>query len=139
MYAVFRTGGKQYRASPGDRLRIERLDAEVGAIIAFDEVLLVGEGTELEVGSPLVAGGRVQGTVTNQGRAKKVEIIKFKRRAHYMRKKGHRQQYTEVQITEIASSAGTHTYEARARAGGREEAQAHDSAEDSQTQGGAEE
>jgi large subunit ribosomal protein L21 len=139
VYAVFRTGGKQYRASPGDRLRIERLDAEVGEVVAFDEVLLVGEGAALEVGSPLVAGGRVQGTVTSQGRGKKVEIIKFKRRAHYMRKKGHRQAYTEVQITEISSSAGTHTYEARARAGGAREAQPQESSEDSQTQGGSEE
>lgn len=103
MYAVFRTGGKQYRASQGDRVRVERLDAAVGDVIDFDEVLLIGQGTDLKVGAPLVQGGKVQGKVTQQGRAKKVEIIKFKRRAHYMRKKGHRQQFTEVEITSISA------------------------------------
>lgn len=103
MYAVFRTGGKQYRASQGDRLRVERLDAAVGDVIDFDEVLLIGQGADLKVGAPLVEGGKVQGKVTEQGRAKKIEVIKFKRRAHYMRKKGHRQQYTEVEITGISA------------------------------------
>ncbi|HEU4620017.1 MAG TPA: 50S ribosomal protein L21 [Gammaproteobacteria bacterium] len=105
MYAVFRTGGKQYRASQGDRVRVERLEAAVGDVVDFDEVLLIGQGTDLKVGAPLVQGGRVQGKVTQQGRAKKVEIIKFKRRAHYMRRKGHRQQFTEVEITSISAEA----------------------------------
>ena len=102
MYAVFRTGGKQYRVSPGDRLRVERLNAEVGDVIDFDEVLLVGDGTDIRVGKPLVPGGKVQGKVLAQGRSKKIEIIKFKRRAHYRRTAGHRQPYTEVKITSIS-------------------------------------
>ena len=102
MYAVFRTGGKQYRASPGDKLRVERLEAAVGDVIDFDQVLLVGEGKDIRIGSPLIAGGKVQGKVIDQGRAKKIEVVKFKRRAHYRRTQGHRQRYTEVEITSIA-------------------------------------
>lgn len=101
MYAVFRTGGKQYRASQGDRLRVEKLDAAVGDKIEFPEVLLVGEGASIKVGSPLVAGGKVEGKVTAQGRAKKIEVQKFKRRTTYKRRHGHRQHFTEVEITEI--------------------------------------
>lgn len=101
MYAVFKTGGKQYRASQGDRLRVERLDVGVGDTVEFDQVLLVGAGTELTIGSPLVAGGKVQGTVTAQGRGKKIEVVKFKRRKNYRRLHGHRQYYTEVEITSI--------------------------------------
>jgi large subunit ribosomal protein L21 len=102
VYAVIRTGGKQYRVSPGDKLRVERLDAEVGDVVDFDQVLLVGEGSDLRIGSPLLAGGRVQGKVLDQGRAKKIEVVKFKRRAHYRRTQGHRQHYTEVEITSIS-------------------------------------
>ena len=102
MYAVFRTGGKQYRASQGDRLRVERLAAEVGDDVEFDEILLVGEGANVKLGSPLVKGGKVAARVTAQGRAKKIEIIKFRRRKHYKRQAGHRQHYTEVEITSIS-------------------------------------
>ncbi len=102
MYAVFRTGGKQYRASEGDKLRVERLDAEVGDNVQFDEVLLVGEGANIKLGSPTVAGGKVEAKVTAQGRAKKVEVVKFKRRKNYKRLYGHRQHYTEVEVTSIA-------------------------------------
>jgi large subunit ribosomal protein L21 len=101
MYAVFRTGGKQYRASAGERLRVERLDAEPGATVEFDEVLLVGEGADVKIGSPLVTGGKVTATVTEQGRGKKIEVVKFKRRTRYKRLKGHRQFFTEVEITAI--------------------------------------
>ncbi|HEX7080028.1 MAG TPA: 50S ribosomal protein L21 [Gammaproteobacteria bacterium] len=101
MYAVFRTGGKQYRASPGDRLKVERLDAAVGDVVDFDQVLLVGSGTDIRIGSPLIPGGKVQGKVVDQGRTKKIEVVKFKRRAHYRRTHGHRQHYTEVEITSI--------------------------------------
>lgn len=104
MYAVFRTGGKQYRARQGDRLRIERLDAAVGDPVAFDEVLLVGEGANVKVGAPLVAGGKVEAKVVSQGRDDKITIIKFKRRAHYKRVKGHRQPFTEVEITGISGA-----------------------------------
>ena len=104
MYAVFKTGGKQYRASQGDRLRVERLEAEVGDTIEFDQVLLVGEGGDIKVGKPLVAGGKVAGTVTAQGRHPKIEVIKFKRRKNYKRQRGHRQQFTEVEITSISGA-----------------------------------
>src|SRR5690606_24586812 len=102
MYAVFKTGGKQYRASEGDRLRVERLDGEPGQTVEFHQVLLVGQGAAVKVGSPWVEGGKVTATVTAQGRAKKVEVVKFKRRTRYHRLKGHRQHFTEVEITAIA-------------------------------------
>jgi large subunit ribosomal protein L21 len=101
MYAVFRSGGKQYRASKGDRLRVERLDAEEGATVEFDQVLLVGEGADVKLGSPLVSGSSVKATVKSQGKAKKIIVLKFKRRANYKRVKGHRQHFTEVEITSI--------------------------------------
>lgn len=101
MYAVFRSGGKQYRATKGDRVRVERLDAEEGATVQFDEVLLVGEGSNVKLGSPLVAGGSVKATVKAQGRGRKIKVLKFKRRKNYMRTKGHRQLFTEVEITSI--------------------------------------
>ena len=104
MYAVFRTGGKQYRARQGDRVRVERLNAAVGDPVAFDQVLLVGEGANVKVGAPLVAGGKVEATVVSQGRDDKITIIKFKRRAHYKRVKGHRQPFTEVEITAISGA-----------------------------------
>ncbi len=104
MYAVFRTGGKQYRARQGERVRVERLEAGVGDAVNFDEVLMVGEGTKIKVGSPLVAGGKVEAKVIAQGRGKKIMIIKFKRRAHYKRVKGHRQMFTEVEITSISGA-----------------------------------
>jgi len=104
VYAVFRTGGKQYRASKGDRIRVERLDAEEGDSVEFGEVLLVGEGSKVKLGSPLVSGGKVKAKVTEQGRDKKVMVIKFKRRKNYKREKGHRQHFTEVEITSITGA-----------------------------------
>ena len=104
MYAVFKTGGKQYRASQGDRLRVEKLDAEVGDSVEFDQILLVGEGADVQLGAPLVEGGKVEAKVTAQGRGKKVEVIKFKRRKNYKRQHGHRQHYTEVEITSISGA-----------------------------------
>ena len=104
MYAVFKTGGKQYRASQGDKLRVEKLDAEVGDSVEFDQILLVGQGGDIKVGSPLVKGGKVAATVTAQGRGKKIDIVKFKRRKHYQRHHGHRQHYTEVEITSISGA-----------------------------------
>lgn len=104
MYAVFKTGGKQYRASQGDRLRVERIEAEVGDEIEFDQILLVGEGADVKLGSPLIAGGKVAARVIDQGRTKKIEIIKFRRRKHYKRQYGHRQHYTEVEITSISGA-----------------------------------
>jgi large subunit ribosomal protein L21 len=104
MYAVFRTGGKQYRASKGDRLRVERLAGSEGDTIEFDQVLLVGEGAQVKLGTPLVAGSKVKAKVTGQGKGKKVEIVKFKRRQNYRRLKGHRQHYTEIEVTGITGA-----------------------------------
>ena len=101
MFAVIATGGKQYRVEEGGVLRVEKLAAEAGASVEFDQVLLVGEGASVKIGTPYVAGGRVTATIQAQGKADKVGIIKFKRRAHYMRNKGHRQPYTELKITKI--------------------------------------
>lgn len=104
MYAVFRTGGKQYRAAQGDRLRVERLTAQVGDDVEFDEILLVGEGSDIKLGAPLVDGGRVAAKVTAQGRGKKIDVVKFKRRKNYKRRHGHRQHYTEIEITAISAA-----------------------------------
>lgn len=105
MYAVFRTGGKQYRAEKGDVLRLEKLDAGEGDTISFDEVLLVGEGADIKVGNPLVAGTSVSGKVLRQGKSKKVPVVKFKRRQNYLRQGSHRQFFTEVEITAIGGNA----------------------------------
>jgi large subunit ribosomal protein L21 len=102
MYAVFRAGGKQYRAAKGDILRLEKIEAEEGATVKFDEVLLVGEGADVKVGSPLLSGSSVSGKVLKQGKSKKVSVIKFKRRQNYLRQGTHRQFFTEVEITSIA-------------------------------------
>ena len=105
MYAVFRTGGKQYRASEGAVLRVERLNAEVGDTVAFVEVLLVGEGSDIKIGSPMLAGGKVEAKVRSQGRGRKIDVVKFKRRKNYKRTLGHRQYFTEVEVTSIAGGA----------------------------------
>lgn len=102
MYAVFRSGGKQYRAAEGDVLRLEKIDADEGATVEFDEVLLVGEGADVKVGSPLVAGSTVSGKVLSQGKSRKVPVVKFRRRQNYLKQGSHRQFYTEVEITSIA-------------------------------------
>ena len=101
MYAVIRSGGKQYRVESGAKLRIERLSAEIGAAVAFDEVLLVGNGEAVKVGAPLVSGAQVKATVLAQGRDDKVRIFKLRRRKHYQKSQGHRQSYTEVRIDDI--------------------------------------
>ncbi|HHJ11748.1 MAG TPA: 50S ribosomal protein L21 [Chromatiales bacterium] len=103
MYAVIATGGKQYRVAEGDTLRIEKLDAEEGSTVEFDTVLMVGEGEDVKIGTPVVEGARVSATVKAHGRGKKIEIIKFRRRKHHRKQMGHRQDYTEVQITGISA------------------------------------
>ncbi|HET6804449.1 MAG TPA: 50S ribosomal protein L21 [Frateuria sp.] len=100
-YAVIKTGGKQYRVQQGDVLRVELLDAEEGANVSFDQVLLVGSGDSVNVGVPTVAGATVSATVRRHGRADKVRIIKFRRRKHHKKQMGHRQHFTEVEITGI--------------------------------------
>jgi large subunit ribosomal protein L21 len=102
MYAVFRSGGKQYRAAKGDVLRLEKLEAEEGATIDFDEVLLVGEGADVNVGSPVLEGSVVSGKVVRQGKSRKVPVVKFRRRQNYLRQGTHRQFFTEVEITAIS-------------------------------------
>jgi len=106
MYAVFRSGGKQYRASKGERLRLEKLEADEGASVKFDEVLLVGEGRNIKVGSPLLAGSSVSAKVLRQGKSKKVSVVKFRRRQNYLRQHTHRQFFTEVEITDIKGGGG---------------------------------
>ena len=104
MYAVFRTGGKQYRAAKGDVLRLEKIEADEGATVKFDEVLLVGEGSDIKVGSPLVSGSTVSGKVVRQGKSRKIPVVKFKRRQNYLRQGSHRQYFTEVEITGITGA-----------------------------------
>jgi len=105
MYAVIKTGGKQYRVREGDTLRVEKLAAETGAKVRFDQVLMVGEGDKVAVGAPFLAGSQVSATVIRQGRADKIKVVKFKRRKNYLRQKGHRQAFTEVEITKIGAAA----------------------------------
>lgn len=101
MYAVVATGGKQYRVSPGDLLRTERLPGEVGDTVTFDKVLMVSDEETQEFGRPLVEDARVIGRIVAQGRAKKIIVFKYKRRKRYRRKRGHRQYFTAVKIEEI--------------------------------------
>ena len=101
MYAVVRTGGKQVRVSPGDRVRVEKLPGDVGSSIEFADVLLLGGEGELKVGKPAIDGASVSGTITAQGRHPKLTIFKMKRRKGYRRKQGHRQDFTEVLVDEI--------------------------------------
>lgn len=102
MYAVFRTGGKQYRASQGEKIKVEKLDASEGATVEFPDVLMVGEGADVTVGKPLLAGAKVTVRVVAQDRHDKISVIKFKRRTTYKRMHGHRQAFTLVEITGIA-------------------------------------
>jgi large subunit ribosomal protein L21 len=101
MYAVFKTGGKQYRASTGDVIKVEKIEAEKGATIELDQVLMVGEGEDVKVGTPFLEGGKVTAKVLDQGRGDKIKVIKFKRRKNYRRKMGHRQYFTQIEITGI--------------------------------------
>jgi len=104
MYAVFRSGGKQYRAAKGDVLRLEKIEGDEGATVSFDEVLLLGEGSDIKVGSPMLSGSSVSGKVVRQGKSKKVPVVKFKRRQNYLRQGTHRQFFTEVEITAITAA-----------------------------------
>ena len=101
MYAVIKSGGKQYLVREGDTIRVEKLDADEGATVALDEVLLVSDGGAFHIGKPAVAGARVAATVKGHGRGEKIHVLKFKRRKHYRRRMGHRQAYTELSIDGI--------------------------------------
>jgi large subunit ribosomal protein L21 len=101
MFAVIKTGGKQYRVASGDKLKVEKLAGEVGSEIVLDQVLAVGEGASLSLGTPLVSGATVRATVVSHGRLDKVNIFKMRRRKHYKKSQGHRQSYTEIRIDGI--------------------------------------
>ena len=101
MYAVIKTGGKQYRVKPGDKLRVESLDLDEGESIDIDQVLMVGDGADVSIGNPLVSGAVVSAKVLSHGRGKKIDVIKFRRRKHYRRQMGHRQNFTELEITSV--------------------------------------
>jgi large subunit ribosomal protein L21 len=106
MYAVFRAGGKQYRATTGERLKLEKFEGAEGDSVEFDEVLLVGEGNDIEIGKPLLSGTTVSAKVLRQGRTGKVSVTKFRRRHNYLRQHTHRQWFTEVEITAIGGKTG---------------------------------
>ena len=101
MYAVFKTGGKQYRAATGDVIKVEKIEAEKGATVELDQVLMVGEGEDVKVGTPFLEGGKVTAKVVDHGRRDKIKVIKFKRRKNYRRQMGHRQYFTQIEITGI--------------------------------------
>ena len=101
MYAVIKTGGKQYRVAAGEKLKVEQIPADVGAQVILDQVLMVGEGESVRLGKPLVAGATVKATVVAHGRGEKVKIFKMRRRKHYQKHQGHRQGYTEIKIETI--------------------------------------
>ena len=102
MYAVVKTGGKQYRVVAGDKLKVEQIPADVGAEVIIDQVLMVGDGDNVRLGQPIVAGATVKATVVAHGRGDKVTIFKMRRRKHYRKHQGHRQNYTELKIDSIA-------------------------------------
>ncbi len=102
MYAVIKTGGKQYRVAAGEKLKVEQIPADVGAEITLDQVLMVGEGESVKIGTPLISGATVTAKVIAHGRHDKVKIFKMRRRKHYQKHQGHRQNYTEIEISGIA-------------------------------------
>ena len=101
MYAVIKTGGKQYRVAEGDEIKVEKLPGEVGDQVAFDQVILTSDGEEVEVGTPFLESATVVGRIARQAKDRKVVVLKYKRRKGYRRKKGHRQRFTQVRIEEI--------------------------------------
>ncbi|MDT8398996.1 MAG: 50S ribosomal protein L21 [Pseudomonadales bacterium] len=103
MYAVIESGGKQHRVVEGETLKLEKLEAETGATINFEKILMVGEGADVSIGTPYVTSGKVTAEILSHGRGDKVTIIKFKRRKHHRKQQGHRQWFTEVKITGISA------------------------------------
>ena len=101
MYAVIKTGGKQYKVAPGEKIKVEQIAADVGQEIVIDQVLAVGSGADLKVGTPLLAGASVKATVVSHGKHDKVRIFKMRRRKHYKKSQGHRQTYTELEIGSV--------------------------------------
>lgn len=103
MFAVIKTGGKQYKVSLGQKLKVEKLDTEEGASVSFRDVLLIAEGEKIEIGTPLVKSARVDAKVLKQGRERKKIVFKYHPKSRYRKKKGHRQHFTEIEITKIAT------------------------------------
>ncbi|WP_199610833.1 50S ribosomal protein L21 [Flocculibacter collagenilyticus] len=103
MYAVFQSGGKQHRVTEGQTIRLEKLDAETGVALEFDNVLMVADGEDIKIGAPFVAGGKVTAEVVTHGRGDKIKVVKFRRRKHSRKQMGHRQWFTEVKITGISA------------------------------------
>ncbi len=103
MYAVIKTGGKQYRVVTGEKIKVEQIPADVGSEITIDQVFMVGEGEAVKIGTPVVAGASVKATVVSHGRHDKVKIFKMRRRKHYQKHQGHRQNYTELRIEAISA------------------------------------
>ncbi|MBT8041293.1 MAG: 50S ribosomal protein L21 [Xanthomonadales bacterium] len=101
MYAVFKTGGKQYRAATGDVIKVEKIEAEKGSTVELDQVLMVGEGEDVKIGAPFLDGGKVTAKIVDHGRGDKIKVVKFKRRKNYHRTMGHRQYFTQIEITGI--------------------------------------
>lgn len=102
MYAVIKSGGKQYRVASGEKLKVEQIASDVGAEIVIDQVLMVADGDNVSLGTPLVAGASVKAKIVSHGRGDKVHIFKMRRRKHYRKSQGHRQNYTEIEILGIA-------------------------------------
>ena len=102
MYAVIVTGGKQYRVMTGETLRVEKLDVEAGSAVELDNILMVGDGDNITIGAPSIAGALVKATVVSHGRLEKIRIVKFRRRKHHRKQMGHRQHYSEIEITGIS-------------------------------------
>jgi large subunit ribosomal protein L21 len=102
MYAIIKTGGKQYRVQNGLKLKIEQIPADIGSEVRIDQVLMIADGDNISVGNPLLSGVSVKATVLEQGRHDKVRIFKMRRRKHYQKRQGHRQNYTQIQITDIS-------------------------------------
>ncbi len=102
MYAVIATGGKQYKVTEGLTLKVEKLEGDAGAAVDINKVLMIADGSDVKIGTPYLDGSKVSATIVSQGRAKKVEIMKFRRRKHSQKRTGHRQYYTEIEITSIA-------------------------------------
>lgn len=103
MYAVIKTGGKQYRVAEGSRLKVEKIDADEGADVELGQVLMVADGDDVKIGTPYLEGGKVTAKVTAHGRGKKVQIVKFRRRKHHLKRQGHRQAFTEIEVTGISA------------------------------------
>lgn len=122
MYAVFSTGGKQYRATAGDIIKVEKLDAEKGSTVELDKVLMVGEGEDVTVGAPYIEGSVVTATVVEHGRGDKIRIIKFNRRKHHRKQMGHRQYFTKLEITGISASGGAKKAPAKKKAASKKTA-----------------